>query len=151
MDAIKSIVKFQKDRELDKKPFNDVNEQINIVEELLEAVGLDVTKENRIKLEERWVDFISDIEFEDVVDRKTRFVQMMEDEKVDAFGDIIVFAVGAILKLGYDPERVLLEIGKEINSREGSMIGGKFEKDLSIEAMAKWYRANFAECKTKDI
>ena len=75
----------------------------------------------------------------------------IDNEKVDAYCDIVVFAIGAILKLGYVPELALLETAKEINSRVGSMVNGKFEKDLSEEAKANCYKAKYDECKIKDI
>ena len=35
--------------------------------------------------------------------------------------------------------------GKEINSRVGGMVNGKFEKDLSPEAQANWYKADYSK------
>lgn len=53
------------------------------------------------------------------------------DEQVDALCDIMVFATGALFKLGYDPEKALSETVKEISSRQGSLNEetGKWEKD----------------------
>lgn len=58
-------------------------------------------------------------------------VKHNEYEQVDALADIIVFATGALHKMGYDPEAVLSETLKEINSREGSVneSTGKWEKN----------------------
>jgi len=56
------------------------------------------------------------------------------------------------MKLGYEPECVLNEVAKEINSRVGSIIDGKFIKDKSPEARAKWYKADYEKCKKdKDV
>ena len=62
------------------------------------------------------------IEFDDAVN---------EYEQVDALADVIVFSVGAIYKMGYDPEAVLRETAREINSREGEIdpVTGKWEKN----------------------
>ena len=66
---------------------------------------------------------------------------------VDAFGDIIVFCTGAIYKLGYDTDKVMKEVLKEIESRKGEVKDGKFEKFKTPEAKAKWYKADFTKCK----
>ena len=145
--AVDEIKRFQTDRDLHLKNFDDLNEQASIVEELLEAIGLDVTKENREKLKEKWSEFAVGIEYHNIADRKRAFIHMLDDEKVDAYCDIVVFAVGAIMKLGYDPEKALLEVSKEINSRTGSMVNGKFEKNLTPEAKALWYKADYNNCK----
>ena len=70
-----------------------------------------------------------------------------EEGMVDALADICVFAMGDIMKLGYDPEKVFEEVGKEINSREGEFINGKFTKFKTPEAVAKWYKADFTGCR----
>ena len=141
--ALAEIVRFQTDRALDKQRYDAVNEHINIVEELLESIGFDVPKDNRAALAFAWVKFTLEL-------RDARIClhggEPFDDEKADAYADIIVFAVGALLKLGYDPESTLLEVSKEINSRTGSMVNGKFEKDLS----AKVYKADFTKCKIKE-
>lgn len=69
------------------------------------------------------------------------------NEQVDALADVAVFALGDIMKLGYDPEKVLLEVAKEINSRVGTFVDGKFQKDKSQEAQANWYKADFSGCR----
>jgi len=135
--AISEIVRYQTDRKLDRNKYDAINEHGNIVEELLESVGLDVPKENRPKLKEKWVVFVDETLEENIA-------RAGEDDNIDAYCDVIVFAIGAIMKLGYDPEKALLEAGKEINSREGVMVDGKFEKDLSDSAKAKWYKANYS-------
>ena len=49
MSALQEVMRFQTDRGLHLKPFDAVNENTNIVEELFEAQGLDVPKENRYR------------------------------------------------------------------------------------------------------
>jgi len=73
-------------------------------------------------------------------------VSVNKEVLADAYADIIVFAVGSLLKLGYDPECVMNEVVKEISSRTGKVIDGKFVKDKSPEAQAKWYKADFPKC-----
>jgi len=146
MDGITGIIKFQKDRNLDKQEYNEVNEQINILEEVLEAGGFDIPKENRKKLINYFNTFAELLKTENI---SINTNNLEVDDIVDAYGDIIVFAVGAIMKLRYDPKLVLKEISKEINSRKGRIINGKFEKYLPNEpGYEKPYKANFKTCKT---
>ncbi len=135
--ALDEIIRFQTDRGLDKKEYTALNENASIVEELFESNGFDIDKKDRPELKKDWTRFLGSIPYAKKV--KTFTKAMM----VDAYCDIVVFAIGAILKLGYDPTKALIEAGKEINSREGTMVDGKFEKDLSPEAKAKWYKADY--------
>ena len=144
MNALQEITRFQMDRELDQKPFDWAVEATNIVEELIEAIG--VNDRNVAIL------CVGDIQLRirEKVQAGLVIAPSITDQ-VDALADVIVFACGALTKLGYDPEKVLVEVGKEINSREGSMKDGKFVKDKSPEAKAKWYKADFSNtklCKT---
>ena len=69
--------------------------------------------------------------------------------RIDAMADIIVFAYGEIAKYGYDGDKVMDEVIKEINSRTGSYNPEtkKWQKDKSPEAQARWYTADFTNCK----
>ena len=145
MNAIEEIMRFQFDRGLHKQPYNPINEHTNIVEELLESIGFDVPKAKREDLSKYWNIFVSELESTETITRLDKDTQGAW-EQIDAYGDVIVFAIGTIAKLGYDPEKVLVEIAREINSRSGYMINGKFEKDLSLESKAKWHKANFKHC-----
>jgi len=71
-------------------------------------------------------------------------------DHLDSSGDTVVFKVNEMYHLGYDPEKCLGEIYKEINSRTGTMVNGKFKKDKSPEAKAKWYKADFSKCKYEE-
>lgn len=139
MNVINEILRFQTDRKLHEREYDWEVEAINIVEELIEATGVN----------DRNVAVLA------VGDMKLRITEKFDQglvsiptrhEQVDAFADVIVFAVGAIAKLGYNPESVLEEVSKEINSRTGTIIDGKFTKDKSVEAKALWYKANFSSC-----
>ncbi len=74
-----------------------------------------------------------------------------EHEKVDALSDIIVFCSTELLKMGYDPEKVVKETYREIQSRSGSWNseGTKWVKDESPEAKASWIKSDFSKCKRK--
>jgi predicted HAD superfamily Cof-like phosphohydrolase len=138
MCCVKEIKRFQTDRLLDKQPYNHKTEVLHILEELVEMLGFE-SLYARDRAETIYQHFI--------------YYEPVEDDKlVDAYADIIVFAIGSIMKLGYEPECVLNEVAKEINSRVGSIIDGKFIKDKSPEARAKWYKADYEKCKKdKDV
>ena len=139
--SIKEIMRFQSDRGLDKQSFDWTNETMNITEELLEAKGYIVPKDQR--------EFLRGLT--DYIRARTggnfaiAWLKPTKHDMVDAFADIIVFCVGAIQKLGYDPEKVLVEVAKEINSREGEMKNGKFEKFTDVKSVRKWYKAEFTK------
>lgn len=69
--------------------------------------------------------------------------------RIDAMADIIVFAYGEIAKYGYDGDKVMDEVIKEISSRTGSYNeeAKKWLKDKSSEAQSRWYKADFSKCK----
>jgi len=131
-DTLDGIIKFQKDRLLDKQPFEFETEILHILEELVEMLGYE-----SLYARERAKTIFQHFKNHEPIER---------EKLVDCFADIIVFAVGSIMKLGYDPKCVLNEVSKEINSRTGSIINGKFVKDKSPEAKAKWYKANYDKC-----
>jgi len=143
MNIIKRIEKWQKDRNLDKQEFDWLNEATNIVEELLEMGGYSVPKEKRSKLKSKVEKMFSTI----LVDLDLSFKKTDSSTIADATADIIVFSVGAMLKANVEPECVLDETLKEIESRTGVMVDGKFQKDTSPEAMKKWYKADYNKCK----
>lgn len=138
---MKELIRFQTDRGLDNKPFDLQNEVANIFEELLEAGGLDVAKANRPQLKEKLREFIKSLMDSGIATSQHDVVSNFD--QVDAFADIITFATGAILKLGHNPWIAIEECGKEINSRVGSMVDGKFEKDLSMSHL--WYKADYSK------
>ena len=71
--------------------------------------------------------------------------------RIDAYCDILVFAAGAIHKLGYQPELSLQETVKEISSRRGGIdpSTGKWEKDRSQDP-STLYTANYNLSKYKE-
>ncbi len=141
MSQIAQIANWQKERGLDTQEFNLQTELTNIVEEIFEMFDHPEARQRAG----------SDVE------NLILYMQMhgneiaKKEQLADAFTDIIVFSVGALLKLGYCPECVMDEVIKEINSRTGKMIDGKWVKDTSEEARAKWHEADFKRCETHQI
>lgn len=71
------------------------------------------------------------------------------DGRIDAMADIVVFALGEMAKYGYDGDKVMDEVIKEISSRTGAYDPAtkKWQKDKSPEARSRWYTADFTNCK----
>lgn len=139
------MIRFQTDRGLDKKDFNIDDELLNIIEEMLEAKGVrdkDDREFSKIVLDSfnSFVSYVSLYE-------KDYYSEPTDHTEVDAFCDIIEYATGGILKKRYNPVITLAEMAKEINSRAGTFKNGKFTKDKSIEAQAKWYKADFTKAR----
>lgn len=130
MNMFQKIVSWNKERGLLTKGFDHTNEVSFIVEELLESTG----NYDSISAREKSKEIAGEI---------TKNANPQPEEIIDALGDIIVFATGAMAKVGYDPSKVMDEVYAEINSRTGAMVDGKFIKDPN----AKMYTANFTDCK----
>ena len=73
------------------------------------------------------------------------------DEVIDAYADIVVFAINAIEQHGYNAELVLGETIKEIESRKGEINPEtkKFEKFKDDYHKSLWYSADYSKCKDK--
>ena len=152
-EVLNKLAVFQTDRDLHKQTFEPMNEATNIVEEVLESLLYDVPREQRANLKEEFIEFIMLLEKKGIVSSVARngvTDEHREHLRVDSYFDMMTFSVGALMKLGYNPIGVVDEGSKEINSRVGSIIDGKFQKDLSHEAVADWYDANYTVHKTKD-
>ncbi len=124
------IVAWNNERGLIEKGFNHQKEVSFILEELLESTG----NYDSISARERAEQLASEITKDSTEDA---------DKIIDALFDIIIFSTGAMAKLGYDPSCVMDEGFREINSRTGTLIDGKFVKDVN----AQQYVANFNHCK----
>ena len=130
MTILQKIIKWNEERGLIKKGFNHPKEVSFIIEELLESTGK--------------YDSLSAREKSEIISKEIVIDGEVEKEKViDAFADIIVFATGAIAKVGYDPDKVMDEVFKEIDSRKGKLVDGKFVKDKDVEM----YVPDFGKCK----
>lgn len=132
MDILTKIVEWNKERGLIERGFNHKKEASFIIEELLESTG----NYDSLSAQENVDTYTNEI----ITDTPEN-----TEILVDAWADIIVFATGAIAKLGYDPKAVMDEVYKEISSRTGTLIDGKFVKDPT----AKIYKAELAKCKTR--
>lgn len=85
-----------------------------------------------------------------IVEELGEFLSSQDDEgRIDAIGDIIVFCYSEMAKYGYDGDKVMDEIIKEISSRTGAYDpeAKKWKKFTTPEAQALWYKANFSTCK----
>ncbi len=72
------------------------------------------------------------------------------NDAVDAIADSMVFDSTELSKMDFDNELVMDEVLKVVESRTGQWDDemGKFMKDKSPEAQAKWYEPNYVKnCK----
>ena len=73
-----------------------------------------------------------------------------ENGVIDAIADNIIFANTELLKEKYEPQLVANEVLMVVESRTGSWCDtqGKFIKDKSPDAQARWYEPNYVgKCK----
>jgi len=144
-DFTDEIIRFNIDRDLHKQEFNVEVQTINIIEEVLELNGLNIPADKRIELKDYFGNFYYNI-LNNVIEIDDTNNSTNKEDMVDALCDIAVLALGAIYNLGYSPKLAMLETTKEINSRVGTIIDGKFIKDTSNKAKANWYKANYHYC-----
>ena len=74
------------------------------------------------------------------------------DGAIDAIADSSVFDATELCKMGLEPELVMNEVLMVVESRTGKWDDelGKFVKDKSPEAQAKWYTPKYlGKCETK--
>ena len=130
---------FREDRGLDKNQFDMETYLRKDFEEMFELMGFEddrckaIAKEKAAKMFSLWKK----------AKEKGMCPKYSPFNKIDALGDRVVYAIEGIEQHGYNAEIVMDEIQKEINSRNGEIIDGKFEKFKTDEAKAKWYKANF--------
>jgi len=137
MSIFQRIVKWNEERMLIKTPkeANLWNEVSFIAEELLEMTS-------DLKSGE------ANIEAKKIVTEKFSQKENPTDEQIiDAAWDIIVFATWLIRKKWYNPDIVMNEVLKEIESRKWEIINWKFIKDKTEEAKKAWYKADFSKAK----
>lgn len=113
---IDEIIRFNTDRGLDKLPTTDFDVVAYIIEEILELK--DFTSEDAR---------IPGAELANAIDAMNTYA-CTDEEAIDAFADIVVYCIGHMYRKGYNPELVLDEVAKEINSGVGEIIDGKFTK-----------------------
>ena len=132
MNMFDKIVEWNRERGLLEKGFNHEKEVSFIIEELLESTG------NYDSLSAR-------NEAVAMAQKITADSQNNPDQIIDTLFDIIIFATGAMAKLGYNPSKVMDEGFREINSRTGTLVDGKFVKDPNTQT----YTADFSTCTFK--
>ncbi len=73
----------------------------------------------------------------------------IQHEKIDSLADIVVFSMTEMIKMGFDPDLVLDETFKEIDSRTGEWSEDiqKWVKYKSPEARSKWVKADYLKCR----
>ncbi len=141
-DAFQKIVDWQKERNLlqGRENVDLKNETSFIVEELIEMITpleSEKGREEAKKVVQEW-------------EKKGFFEETQSDENIiDAACDIIVYATGLIAKMGYNPSIAMEETIKEISSRTGRIIDGKFVKCKTEECKKKWYKADFSKAKNE--
>lgn len=127
---LQEIMKWQRDRNLDKMVYNHTDELLNVLEEVGEVWG----HTSRDTMKEFMLDLIGN-----------RQLLVTPDECIDAYFDIIVYSIGSMMKLGYDVPSVIMEGLKEINSRGGSysVEEGKWKKEIT----GNEYKADYSKCR----
>lgn len=125
---IERIKQWQMDRQLNKKPINlwTVFQQVN--GEVCEAFGLDGVDTEAM--------------YNTLLGATPR--EVSAGDTASELADIIVFVVGYIMQLGYDPTCILTEVVKKIESREGS-----YDPILNkwIKKGQGSYKPNYERCK----
>ena len=151
-NALEELKRFQTDRLLHKQEFDVEVATINILEELFEIHGVRDNKDRQFAKEayRAMKEQINELYTRKLYGKSMNGFEYntpTEYDKVDGFCDIQNFAGGEVYKLGYDNELSLLEMAKEVNSRKGEIVNGKFEKYKTEEAKALWYTADYSLCK----
>ena len=118
-DWFTRIVGWNEERGLVARGFNHLNEASFIIEEIMESAGTHTSETARPLAKE-------------LAEKLVGNADTTEELIVGSMADIMVYATGAIAKLGFSPSLVMEEIFKEINARTGENIDGKFVKDTDV-------------------
>ena len=133
-NVIDKVIKWNKDRNLDKKEFNLIQEVSYLYSEILELSGLEIKDHDKVAY-----DYINKL----FINNKNN--NLTNEDIADGFGDIIIFSIGALLKLGFDPNKVI-DIINQANEKKSSATNqiGKIVKssnfikpDLTIAKLNK--------------
>jgi hypothetical protein len=156
MTENQKIVKWNEDRGLIKTPQDVIieNEMSYVLEEVIESMTAMLSKEARpyARLICKAIRngnvktvgaLIEENELQHAQDGGDEIIEPTRKQIADACCDIKVFATGTIRKVAFDPDIAMHEVQTEIDSRAGSILDGKFVKDMSLEAQAAWYKADF--------
>ena len=139
MTIFEKLRKWAEERLIDKVPFDKVGHTQNIIEELTEMWSLPKGEQRKVAKE-----------LTEVIHSYYKDGEPSEEDIVDALTDQIVFCSTSLVQLGYDVEKVLNEVHKEINSRTGgySEKEKKWIKDETKKHL--WYKADFSKCKYQE-
>jgi hypothetical protein len=124
--SVTEVIQWQIDRNLHLIPFKENDDATNILEELVETFGLTSSEarvEARAMIEQ----------LNKTISQKDCICAVMPEDYADAYFDVIVYAVGSLLKLGFNPIGVLQEGLKHIDGRKGKYDPeiGKYVKEPS--------------------
>ncbi|TXI88397.1 MAG: hypothetical protein E6Q36_05720 [Chryseobacterium sp.] len=119
MDLIERIAQWQKERQLDKMTVHPAIVYKQITDEILEAFGLQS---------------IFGAKISDVTPAET----------ASELADIIVYVVGYIMQLGFDPNCIVEEVVKKIESRQGHYDPAQ---NKWIKTNQGSYQPNYERCK----
>ena len=130
---LEHVIEWQQDRNLDKMPYDHYSETLNRLEEICESWAL--TREYAEQLLNT-IDDCSDKAIEKICQENT----------IDSLFDECVYAIGAMMKLGYDPRKVFEEGLKEINDRTGAY-DPKVGKWVKEPKKPNAYKADYSKAK----
>ena len=123
------IINWSNERQLIERGFNYKTEVGFILEELLESTGAYDSIEGEKKSKELAQNF-------------NQKENMTNEEIAKVWAEVINCATIAMVRLKYNPIKVMDEVFKEIDSRTGKIIDGKFVKDPD----AQKYNADLSNC-----
>lgn len=86
---------------------------------------------------------------EDTVFNLYQFLEADERDRVPHICNMVIGSYRELLNMGFDPDRCMTEVMKELNSRTGeySEETKKWQKHKTPEAQALWYQADFTNCR----
>ena len=113
-------------------PYNYATEVEFVVEEALEVLGYE-SEEARVEAKK----YVANMPQEEVIIKGGKMETLRMLRKAEK----------AVESLGYDNNKVLLEVERQNNSRVGEVVDGKFVKDTTQEALANYYVPDFNNAK----
>jgi hypothetical protein len=144
---IEEMMLYQSERGLDKLEYNPLNEASMVFEEILESLGYNLDKSNREVLKNKLLTFMNNLYVENIITELDKS-EYTGHNRIDPHLDQIELNIGAIMKLDYAVSASILEMAKEIRSRKGEIINGKFEKFTKDDPRYEEpYKADYSKTK----
>ena len=146
-------LEFSKKNNLDKLKFEQRIFLRKIHEEIFELIGYDSHHSKSMAIRRAEIDDDFSKEPKAITESgKTVDVKIFKNSFTiaDALCDIINFCLEGLLQNGFNPEIAMRETIKEILSRDGELVNGKFTKFTDEKSMAKWYKADYHKARLKD-